>query len=219
MATRSRSRPGRRPHSADSAGREQLLDAALGVFAERGIANTTVAQIAAAGRVTSAMVHYWFDTRERLLDAVADERLAPLIHRVWGPVESEQDDPTELVRALAVRLFDLTEQAPWLAPLWLREIVQEGGQLRERVLKRIPADPNAALRRSISRGQERGRINPQIAPGLIFISLFALIMLPQAAARMRSSIRLVRRFNPDLVLDRASLERHVVALLLHGISA
>jgi AcrR family transcriptional regulator len=218
VAARSRSRPGRRPRSADSAGREQLLDAAIAVFAERGIANTTVAQIAAAGRVTSAMVHYWFDTRERLLDAVADERLAPLIHQVWGPVKSEED-PVELVRGLVMRLFDLTDKAPWLGPLWLREIVQEGGQLRERVLKRIPAEPNAALRRSIIRGQERGEINPQIVPGLIFISMFALVMLPQAAARLRSSIRLVRRFNPDLILDRPSLERHVMALLLRGISA
>jgi AcrR family transcriptional regulator len=47
-----------------------LLDVAIGLFAERGIANTTVAQIATAGQVTSAMVHYWFDTREKLRDAV-----------------------------------------------------------------------------------------------------------------------------------------------------
>lgn len=55
---------GRRPRKDDCNGRERLLHAAILLFADRGIANTTVAQIAKAGTVTSAMVHYWFDTRE-----------------------------------------------------------------------------------------------------------------------------------------------------------
>ncbi|HUN76754.1 MAG TPA: TetR/AcrR family transcriptional regulator [Steroidobacteraceae bacterium] len=210
-------RAGRRARPAHFDGRERLLDAAIALFAERGIANTTVGQIAAAGRVTSAMVHYWFDTREKLLDAVVDERLVPHIRHLWDPADADRDSPLGLVRGLVTRMLDITEKAPWLPSLWLREIIQEGGLLRERVLQRIPADPNAAFRRNIARAQERGEIDPQIAPELLFISMFALVMLPQAAVTMPSTTKMVRRFNPSFVLDRAKLERHVMVLLMHGL--
>src|SRR5690348_12977169 len=118
MSTKRRSTPGRRARAPDSDARGQLLDAALALFAERGIANTTVAQIAEAGHVTSAMIHYWFDTRERLLDAVVEERLAPLFHTIWDPVDVERGEPLELVRGIVSRMFDVTAKSPWLPSLW-----------------------------------------------------------------------------------------------------
>ena len=39
-------RPGRGPRGADNESRVRMLDAAASLFAQRGIANTTVAQIA-----------------------------------------------------------------------------------------------------------------------------------------------------------------------------
>lgn len=202
-------RPGRRT---DAEGRERLLDAAIAVFAARGIANTTVAQIAAAGHVTAAMVHYWFETREKLQDAVVDERIAPLMRRVWESAAPEHDGAIDLVRGIVVRMLDVTEQTPWLPSLWLREIVQEGGLLRERMLKRIPHERIAAFRRTIARAQARGQLNPEISPDLLFISMLALVMLPQAVAQTW------RRVQPDVSIDRAGLERHVLSLVMHGLA-
>jgi len=211
--TRQRQAPvGRRPRGADSAGRERLLDAAIDLFAERGIANTTVARIAEAGRVTSAMVHYWFDTRDKLLDAVVDERWAPMMRQIWAPADAEQQGALDLVRGLLGRLLGITKQAPWLPSLWLREIVQEGGLLRDRALARIPQDRSAAFRRTIARAAARGEINPDISPELVFISMLGLVMLPQA------SIGGWRRVNPSATLDRAEFERHVMGILLHGLA-
>src|SRR6185437_6422625 len=94
---------GRRSRKSDVSGREELLNTAILLFAERGVANTTIAQIAAAGKVTPAMVHYWFDTRENLYDAVANERIVPLIDAVWTPVDFENDPILDLVRGLMQR--------------------------------------------------------------------------------------------------------------------
>ncbi len=203
---------GRRARTPDSDARAQLLDAAIALLAERGIANTTVAQIAAAGRVTSAMVHYWFDTRERLLDAVVEERLAPLFHTIWDPVDVERGEPLELVRGIVGRMFDVTARMPWLPSLWLREIINEGGLLRERALRHIPLQKVAGFGQNIARGQSRGEVNPQLEPLLVFNSILALVMLPQATAKIW------RRINPTLTLDRSALERHVTALLMHGMA-
>src|SRR5579883_3507527 len=100
MMKKAQSPAGRRPHAADSNAREQLLDAATTVFAERGIANTSVAQVAAAAGFTSAMVHYWFDTRERLLDALVKERLAPHFIYLWQAGQSEHETPVALIEEI-----------------------------------------------------------------------------------------------------------------------
>ena len=212
MVNNAKPAPGRRPRGADAAGREHLLDAAIALFAQHGIANTTVAQVAAAGKVTSAMVHYWFETRGKLLDAVVDERLAPIIAGVWEPVGREAD-ALDAVRGLVTRMLDVTEKFPYVPALWLREIVQEGGALRERVLERVPRERIAAFRRAVTRAQSRKDIARDISPDLLFISILALVMLPQATARIW------REVNPDVTVDRAHLERHVTALVMHGLAA
>jgi len=212
MTKSPRSTAGRRTRVNDSDARAQLLDAAIALFAQRSIANTTVAQIGAAGRVTSVMVHYWFETRERLLDAVVAERLVPLFRHIWDPVDTAQGAPVELAQGIVRRMFDVTEKAPWLPSLWLREIVNEGGLLRERALRHIPLQRVAAFGQAIARGQQQGELNADIEPLLLFNSILALVMLPQATAKIW------HRINPKLTFDRAELERHVNALLMHGIT-
>ncbi|WP_429401961.1 TetR/AcrR family transcriptional regulator [Paraburkholderia sp. MM5482-R1] len=204
---------GRRPHPQDFDAREHLLDVAVALFAERGIANTTLAQIAAASGVTSAMVHYWFQTREKLLDALFEERLVAAFGAIWDPVDPEHDEPLALTQGIVKRMFDVTETMPWLPSLWLREIVNEGGLLRERAFARIPVQKLAAFGQNIARGCASGQLNARLEPLLLFNSVLALVMLPQATARIW------QRLNPRTSFDRATLERHVVALLAQGMTA
>jgi AcrR family transcriptional regulator len=204
---------GRRPHAQDFDAREHLLDVAVTLFAERGIANTTVAQIAAASGVTSAMVHYWFQTREKLLDALFEEKLVCAFGAIWDPVDPEHDEPLALTQGIVKRMFDVTATMPWLPSLWLREIVNEGGLLRERAFAHIPVQKLAAFGQNIARGCASGQLNAQLEPLLLFNSVLALVMLPQAAAKIWE------RLNPRAAFDRATLERHVVALLTQGMSA
>src|SRR5258708_8769536 len=117
MAIPPRSTMGRRRSAPNFDAREHLLDVAIALFAERGIANTTVAQIANASGVTSAMVHYWFQTREKLLDAVVDERLAPAFGEIWAPVDADHDKPLALTQGIVQRMFDVTAKMPWLPSL------------------------------------------------------------------------------------------------------
>ena len=182
------------------------------LFAERGIANTTVARIAAAGGVTSAMVHYWFDNRERLLEALVAERLAPLFSFVWRQPGAERLRPVALAEGVMHRMLEVTAKNPWLPSLWLREVVNEGGLLRELALRQIPLERVAAFTRSMAQGRQRGALNPGLEPALIFISILGLVMLPQAVAKIW------QRLNPDLTLGPAMLERHVTALLMNGLA-
>ncbi|TAL89807.1 MAG: TetR/AcrR family transcriptional regulator [Candidimonas sp.] len=203
---------GRRSQKDDTSGREHLLDTAILLFSDRGIANTTIAQIAKAGKVTSAMVHYWFDTREKLYDAVVAERLGPLIQAIWEPADLENESAIQVIRGLLTRMFEVTDSAPWLPSLWLREIVQVGGLLRERLLRRIPRDRSIAFRQKIVEAQSRGEVNPKIEPDLLFTSMVAQVMLPQA-----TSSCVWDENNITMSLGREQIQRHAVALLMRGL--
>jgi AcrR family transcriptional regulator len=52
--------------------RERILQAAVELIAERGIGGARIAQIAKAAGVSTALVHYHFDTREALLSETLD---------------------------------------------------------------------------------------------------------------------------------------------------
>ena len=204
---------GRRSRKDDTSGREHLLDTAILLFSDRGIANTTIAQIAKAGKVTSAMVHYWFETREKLYDAVVEERLGPLIQAIWEPADIEHETAMELIRGLLTRMFEVTDAAPWVPSLWLREIVQVGGLLRERLLRRIPRDRSIAFRQKIIEAQSRGEVNPEIEPNLLFTSMLAQVMLPQA-----TSSCVWHEGDATMSLGRDQIQRHAVALLMRGLA-
>ena len=202
---------GRRPAVDHVDLREHLLDTATRLFAERGIAATTVAQIAAEAAVTSALVHYYFTNRERLLDAVVDERLAPAAEFVWRPAEEDTaSDPFALAHEFVARLFDVTDRMPWLPPLWLREIVNEGGLLRERMIKRIPFDNVKRFGNRVAHAQQDGTVNPALEAALLFNSILALVMLPLATAKIWQSARGLP------ALERDTLRQHVTALLIGG---
>jgi AcrR family transcriptional regulator len=54
--------------------REQLLDAALDVFATKGIAGASVKDIAAAAGVTQGLLYHYFEGKDGLLDTLLQER-------------------------------------------------------------------------------------------------------------------------------------------------
>lgn len=191
--------------------REYMLDTATRLFAEQGVGSTTIAQIAAAAGVTSAMVHYYFTNRDTLLDAIVDERLAPSVQFVWGPVGATPDaDPFAMVEAHIGRLFTVAEQMPWLPSLWMQDNLCDGGLLHKRMTKHLPLEQSALFISLIRRAQRKGIVNRTIEPPLLVNSLFTLVMTPLSTAKLSG------KYPGMPVVTRAMLEKHVKALVLGG---
>jgi TetR/AcrR family transcriptional regulator len=207
-ARRSIGRP-RQGTGADA--RELLLDAAVELFAEQGVAGTTIAQIAASAGVTPAMVHYYFSDRDRLLDAVAVERLKTIVTAVWAPV-TETREVLPMLRGLVRRILRTAELRPWLPTLWLREILSEGGQLRSRFLKIMPFGYVRHLISCVAAAQRRGAINPELDSRLVLMSVLGTTLLPLATIRIWHEIPVLQG------VDRDDLARHAEALLVGACS-
>ncbi|PND30340.1 TetR/AcrR family transcriptional regulator [Achromobacter pulmonis] len=206
--------------------RARLLDLATQRFAASGVAATTIAHIAQLAGVTPAMVHYYFKSRDQLIDAVVQERLVPVIAYVWAPVpvaagEAQEPpaDPAATVRAFIAeivgRVVRSAAERPWLPALWLHEVVNEGGQLRERVLRHLPADRLHAFAALIADCHRQGAITPGVEPRLVFLSLLGLTLLPLATS---SLWRRVWQGDPQAqALDTEAIAAHAIAMLTGGL--
>ena len=193
--------------------RAALLDAAVALFSEQGVAGTAVAEIAARAGVTSAMVHYYFKTKDQLLDAVVEEKLiGQFIAFVAGGLDDNQADPFLLTEGLVRRIVAASDRMPWLPPLWVREVLSEGGALREKLLRRVNLDKQEAFKACIAAGQKRGLVNPGIHPQLLFISVVGLTMVPLSMVKNWNRIPIIGN------VSKQDLARHVVALLKNGLS-
>jgi AcrR family transcriptional regulator len=202
---------GRPRQGAGIAARESLLDAAVALFAERGVAGTTIAGIAARAGVTAAMVHYYFSDRDRLLDAVVEERLLRTITAVWSPVV-ETREAVPMLRGLVRRILKAVEVMPWLPSLWLREVLSEGGQLRSRLLGRLPLEYIRHLIAVVTNAQRRGLLNRELEPRLVFMSVLGLTLLPLSTIRLWKEIPLLQQ------VSREDVARHAEALLVSAFS-
>jgi AcrR family transcriptional regulator len=202
---------GRPPQGTAVDARAQLLDAALTLFAEQGVAGTTLAGIAARAGVTPAMVHYYFSNRDRLLDAVAQERLREIVTGVWSPVV-ETSEVVPMLRGLVQRILRATELNPWLPSLWLREVVSEGGQLRERLMRILPFEYVRHLIGTVASAQRRGEVSPRLEPRLVLLSVLGLTFLPLATIRLWQVLPVLQG------VDREDIARHAEALLVSAFS-
>jgi TetR/AcrR family transcriptional regulator len=205
-----RRRPGRPTARSSRGAREQLLSAAVELFAEQGVAATTFAMIAERAALTPAMLHYYFEDRERLLDAVVAERMAPVIEHVWEPVTADVP-PTTLIRDVVERLLDGIERMPWIPSTWIREVLNEGGALRTRVLESVPFDKVRIVSDAIRRQQRARQLNPKVDPVLIIFSVLGLTMVHCATVRFWAET--FHQKPPN----RAVLQRHITSLLLDGL--
>src|SRR5512144_745683 len=81
---------------------EQLLDAAESVFRRRGIAHSSLAEVAAAAGVTRGAVYWHFRDKAHLFEALCEREQLPMEAMLAGAGEVRQKDPLGALRTLAV---------------------------------------------------------------------------------------------------------------------
>ena len=202
-------KPGRpRGSKPNAESRERLIDIALRLFSQQGIARTSLNAIAREAGVTPAMLHYYFNSREQLLDVMIEERFLPLREQITGVFGEYPDDPvmalSEMVKTLAI----VAAQHEWFAPLWMQEVIGEMPVLRQHLHARFGEEKYHATLARVKSWQESGKVNPHLTAELLFTTLLSLVLVP--FSRMRNDERLAM-LTPEIIVSNA------LALLRQGI--
>ncbi|UJM91540.1 TetR/AcrR family transcriptional regulator [Rhodanobacter denitrificans] len=215
MATSTkRAKAGRRagrPSGDDLDLRARLLDVAIAQFARAGIGATSLRAIAGEAEVTPAMLHYYFGDKPRLVQALVEERLLPALAPLRVQLERAGDDPRVLIEAFVRGIGEVVARHPWLPPLWVREVLCDGGALREVLFTQaVPGLPQLLAQR-FAAAQANGRLNASLDPRLLVVSLVGLTLFPAAGAPIW------RRMFGAEGLESAAMSQHTLALLGHGV--
>jgi len=198
----------------DNETRRRIVAAAEELFRAKGLDGVNMRELAEMAGVNKGLLHYYFKTKDQLLDAVVAEKLVgEFIAFVAGELDRGQPEPLALVEHLVWRIVDASDAWPWLPPLWVREVISQGGALREKLIQRVDLGKPERFKAGIAAAQKAGRVNPEINPQLTFMSIMALTMLPLSMAKDWDRIPLIGR------VSKPELGRHVVALLQHGLAA
>lgn len=176
---------GRRPGTTET--RDDILDAARRIFAEKGYDGATIRGIAAEAGVNPALVHHFFGTKQQVFVAALDFPLEPaeVIQRI-------ATGPREEIGRRIVRLF----LAMWDDPASHASLL--------------------ALLRSVTTNEQRAAMFKQFIEAALLSRLTAALMIPEerVAAGMAqivglAIVRYVIRVEPLASLDGEEIVRLV----------
>jgi TetR/AcrR family transcriptional regulator len=207
-----RRRPSRsaRPET-DGQTEQRILDAAHAVFIRSGTAGARTQEIAREAGVNSALLHYYFRTKERLAEAVFTRAACQLLPAVIGILASDAELEEKVEQVVQTELQHLSK-APFLPGYILSELAhhpERAGQLVSAVTGMVPAEigkrVSAVLRGQIDAAVRAGRIHP-IEPDQFTVNLLAMCVFPFAARPMLMALLGFDQAGFDRFIDRRRKE-------------
>jgi len=194
---------------------QELLDAALELFAEKGFAATRSEEVASRAGVAKGTLYLYYPSKEELLKAVISQRLSSQIaaaaettEQFEGPTRvlmtevltewwaTVVDSPTSAVFKV---IIGEVRNFPEIADFYAREVVEPGKQLIGRILQR-----------GITRGEFRRDFD---VPAAVLSIIFPMIMLCLHKHSLGACPPML-----ELVEPRDFIRRHI-ELLLDGLRA
>jgi AcrR family transcriptional regulator len=139
--------------------RERLFRSALGLFASKGYAETTVEDITEAADVGKGTFFNYFPSKEHILMAFGEMQLARL-ESVIGEAEQSGLPMREVMRVLVMRMTEEPVRNPAMVRALLQANLSSVPVRGEMV--RIHDRNRALLGRLIRHGQERGEIRSDL---------------------------------------------------------
>jgi AcrR family transcriptional regulator len=177
----------------------EILAAALALFAERGFAATRLDDVALRAEVTKGTLYLYFPNKEELFEAVVRQALVPSIE--WG--EALLDKPDEPAALLLKRLMrSWAELALSPAGAIPKIIISEAGNFpelarfyREEVMDRGMELMRRVLRLGVERGEFRAPDDFDNAVRCIFAPIVLAMLWRHSLGRHEE----VDRFDPEAI--------------------
>ena len=189
---------------------DEIVDAALVVFAEKGFAAAKLDDISRRAGISKATLYLYFDTKEEIFRAVARTAVASLLKALETPAEGTDAPFAELAPKLLARAAELMKGGR--VPAIARMVIGESRNFPD--LARIWHDDVVAsvigiITGIIARAQARG----EVAPGNPRLHAFSLVGPMVMAMLFREVFGGVGANPPDL----HALADHHARLALRGL--
>ena len=163
---------------------DEVLDAALALFVEKGFANARVEDIASRAGLSKGAVYLYFPSKEAILEGLVRRAILPIANNALGVLNNYSGDPrlviTAVLKMVAGRLGEPETAA--IPKLLIREMIhfpEFAAMYRREVLDRVIPVVEQLIRNGIAEGYLR-----PVDPELTIRSIIGPIMLHMLMAEV-----------------------------------
>ena len=190
---------------------QEILDAALTVFAERGYRNTRLEDVGEAAGVTKGAIYHYFANKEDLLLRAIEQRSEEAFGRIEEIVRDKTAPVSTRLRLVVRRWFgSVTKERLAVVTLLLQGIAHEAPEAFRRWLAGGPTAAMRLIATLVREGQERGEFRPDadadVAARLLVSGLLQQTVWQQYAESV-----------PDAGIEQERLVDSALELFLHSL--
>lgn len=166
---------------------QELLEAALRVFAQQGYRTARLDDVADAAGVTKGAIYHYFDTKEALLLGVIEHYQALAFGRAEDALRDDSAPAAARIRLLVRKVFSERETGSGdrLLALLIRGVAHEVPHVHDRWLRNGPARLWTLLGRLVEEGKQRGEFrrdaDGEVAARVLVSGLMLQLMWQQHA--------------------------------------
>lgn len=146
-------------------GKESLLEAGAQLFAIKGFAAVSIRELAQAAGVNSAMISYYFGSKEGLYEAILSNQFSPVELAVKGVLKLNLP-PKDRIITYARSVLQMHRERPWIVRFMHSELVNPTPAFSIVILKVIKGVfelLQEAVQDGIAAGDFREDIDPRNA--------------------------------------------------------
>jgi len=147
--------------------REELLELAASMFAERGLRATTVRDIADAAGILSGSLYHHFSSKEEMVDEVLRGFLDWLFDRYQQIIDTERN-PLERLKGLFMASFDAIEHHHAEVVIYQDEAKRLSGQPRFGYVDQLNKRQRKMWVDVLTEGVEQGYFRPDIDVDVVY---------------------------------------------------
>jgi AcrR family transcriptional regulator len=158
--------------------REQIIDAAMHVFAQKGFARATNKDIAREAGITPGLIYHYFDSKEALLKAIIEGR-SPLRIINALPPQALAMPPEVFLRFIVMQVLGILEEENFvqLIRVFLPEVVYNAniGSTFSSAIQQALGFLGSYFQFKMEAGELR-KTDPALIPQLLFGSVMAFVL-------------------------------------------
>ena len=201
-------RPVKRGKSADDA-RAALIAAARKKFVSKSYDKVSIRELAQLAGVNSAMIKYYFESKEGLYKAMITEVTGQVMKNIKSHLGSGQFDSLEdFFRSFV----EMIKESPEFPLLMLKEMVLNQGVCREYFIERIGFEHMQVFDQVYHHFKDSGQLKDNVDPLLFRLSLMSLVLHPWYMRELVGMVEGVQFDEPFL----EKMIKHNTQLFQHG---